>query len=398
MSPLPLLLAALVGLAHAEDDTNSSANCGVVKLFPTSHRDLLRRAATTNTNLYGAVGTAEREVLPLMHSHEGMALFSYEQHVLAGAMHVPVMAIGCESSMLMAPVDLTSSNWALAWSQGDVGVFYNASVTTVQAYGGAPMRGFGNFISSAASIYYALGAPFFPAGSNQYDNGSVTWDWIAGAEVTPGSVAIRAGYVGSNGAYFQASEKHSGAFFAAAANQGFEQLPYLRGGIERLRLEKLVDKVGQTSAYVRLLELPGAVGQVPQAQPEPDDLDTLHLSQEGMGQLIDVVTAVAWKPTPLLHELRVGVHTPHFLGIEERDDSWDFRALGGVVRMPESPLVHVEGGAKPSFRLEAVYGYDGNVFSNLELSLKYNDPEILALFPYAENALDIYFLMQFGQR
>jgi len=391
-----IALFALALPASAQDETNSSANCGVDKLLPGSGQDLLRRASTDNTNLYGAVGTAEREVLPLMHAHEGMALFSYDQHVLAGAFHVPVQAIGCESSLLMAPVDLTSSNWALAWSQGDVGVFYNASVTTVQAYGGAPMRGFGNFISSAASIYYGLAAPFFPTGSKMYDNGSVTWDWIAGAEVTPGPVAVRAGYVGSRGAYFQASERISGAFLAAAANQSFAELPYLRGGIERLRLDSVVDTIGQTSAYVRFMELPGAVGDVPTAAP-PDDLDTVHFAQEGMGSLVDVVAAVAWEPTPMLHELRLGVNTPNFTGIEDRDDTWDFRALAGVVRMPSSPLIGVEGGALPSARLEAVYGADGSVFSNIELSLKYNDPEVLALFPYAENALDLHFLMQFGQ-
>lgn len=391
-----LLLLALVAPASAQEDTNSSANCGVDKMLPGTQQDLLLRAATDNTNLYGAVGTAERKVLPLMHAHEGMALFSYEQHILAGVLQVPAQAIGCESALIMAPADLTSSNWALAWSQGDVGVFYNASVTTAQAYGGAPMRGLGGFINSAASIYYGLAAPFFPTGSNTYDNGVVTWDWIAGAEVTPGTLAVRAGYVGSRGAYFQASEKTTGGFIAAAANQSFAELPYLRGGIERLRLDAVVDVIGQSSAYLRMMELPGSVGDAPSAR-APNELDTFHVAQEGLGSLVDVVAAVAWKPTPMLHDLRLGLHTPDFLGIDDRYDSWQFRGMAGIVNMPASPLVGVEGGVRPSARLEAVYGYDGSSFSNVELSLKYNDPEVLTLFPYAENALDIYMLIQFGQ-
>jgi hypothetical protein len=99
----------------------------------------------------------------------------------------------------------------------------------------------------------------------------------------------------------------------------------------------------------------------------------------------------------MLHDLRLGVHTPDFLDSEEGEGTWQFRGMAGIVQMPESPIVGVDGGTRPSARVEATYGYDGSVFSNIELSLKYNDPVVLALFPYAENALDIYFLLQFGQ-
>lgn len=389
---IPLLLLASTAWAQS----NSSINCGAGDVFPSAQRDLMLQAATDNTNLYGAVGTAERVVLPLMHEHEGMKMLVMESHVLAGALHVPARAIGdCEDGLIRAPVDLTASNWALAWAIEDFGLFYNASVTTSYPQGAGGQRAVIDTVNTLSAIYYGLAAPFFPAGGKITDSGSVTWDWIAGAEVTPGTLAVRAGYVGSKGAYFQAAEKRSGAFIGAAANQSFAELPYLRGGIEHLVLPATAEKLGRSSLFGRKLVLPGVVGG---GQDTESDFLTGHVAQEGIFEVVDVWATYAVKPTPFFHELRLGGHTPNFLGIDEDDEGWGVRGVAGFVTMPTRLDLDVEGGRRFSGSLEAGYRTGGyGEFGRIDLHVRYNDPQVLALFPYAEDALDVYFLLSFGQ-
>lgn len=390
------MIALLLLASTAWAQSNSSINCGAGAVFPSAQRDLMKRAATDNTNLYGAVGTAERVVLPLMHEHEGMKMLILESHLLGGALHVPARAIGdCESGTIRAPVDLTASNWALAWAVEDFGIFYNASVTTAYPHGAMGQRAIIDTINTLSAIYYGLAAPFFPAGGKITDDGSVTWDWIAGAEFTPGTVAVRAGYVGSRGAYFQAAEKRSGAFFGAAANNGFADLPYLRGGVENLVIPATADKIGRSSVFGRKLVLPGVLGAGAETE---SDFWTGHVAQEGIFRVADIWATYAVQPTPFLHELRVGGHTPNFLGIDEDDEGWGVRGVAGFVTMPQRLDLDVQGGRRFSGALEAGYrANDRSSFGRMDLQLRYNDPQVLALFPYAEDALDIYFLMSFGQ-
>jgi hypothetical protein len=394
IGPLTVLVTLGSGVALAQ--SNSDPDCGIANVYPSARQDLMRRAATDNTSLYGAVGTAERKVLPAMKANEGMKMLVFEQHVLAGALAVPAMAGGpCEDEVLLAPVDLTSGNWALAWSKDDFGLFYNASITTASAYGAGAMRGFGGFISTAGVIYYGLAAPFFPSGGKVMDDGSVTWDWIAGAEYTPGTLAFAAGYVGSKGVYFNASEATTGAFFGAAANDSFAEVPYLRGGIEHLLVPKVSEKIGRSSLFGRKLVLPGAVNP---AEDEDTDFYTAHAAQEGMAGIVDLWATYALKPTPFFHELRIGGHTRNFLGIDPDEEGWGVRGTAGLVTMPEKLDLDVEGGRRFAATVETTYRVPGGgSFGLIEMSMKYNDPGVLALFPYAEDALDIYFSLQFGE-
>ena len=393
-----MILAVALGLvapAAAQDEGNSS--CGVQTIFPSAQRDLMfGQAATDNTNLYGAVGTAERVVLPAMHKHEGMGMMVFEQHVLAGATEVAVTSNSdCSRDVFRSPVDLTSSNWALAWSGEDVGVFYNAAVTNAYGAGSGALRGVYGTVSTLAGIYYGLAAPFIPTGTQSNEVSIVTFDWIAGAEVTPGTVAIRAGYVGSRGAYFQAAESRSGAFVGLAANESFAELPYARGGLERLAIPKVVDKIGRVSLFGRKLVLPGVVAD--QQDVTESNFFTGHLAQEGIAEIVDVWATYAVTPTPFFHELRVGGHTPNFLGLDDDDEGWGFRGTAGFVTMPQRIDLDVEGGRRFSGSLEAAYHLgERDEFGIIEFSLRYNDPKVLALFPYAEDALDIYFMLSFG--
>jgi hypothetical protein len=115
---------------------------------------------------------------------------------------------------------------------------------------------------------------------------------------------------------------------------------------------------------------------------------------------IDVHAAYALTPTPLVHEARVGLHTPGFHWIPDADSDEDrpvagVLVTGGVVRLPALYYYGVEGGAKKSFRAEAQANLtsDGSVMG-LNLSLRYNEPDTLATFPYAQDAWNLYFSFQ----
>lgn len=388
MSPLLAALLALGGVARAGD--NSDQNCFVDEVIPSGSTRVFQQAATDNTNLYGALGVAERKVLPMLHKHEDMGMFIYEHHVLAGATKVPARAGGaCEDSFLHAPVDLTSGSVGFAVSKQDFGIYYVASVTMAEAYGSGPTRFFLNYTVPFFSVYYGMAAPFTGALTESSDSGVYSVDYVAGVEYTPGTVAIRAAYVGSEGVYAQAAESRSGAFFGLAATERFVEIPYLRTGIERFGLDRLERRIGRSSLYGRKMELP-ALSERPEAQADRDFWSG-HIAQEGIAEYFDVVGSFAVRPSPFLHELRLGVHTEAYSDLEEMPEEWGYRAYAGVASVPPAADLGVVGGPKPSFTLEALYGLDsrGGYF-RWDFALRYNDPDVLARFPYAENAFDIY--------
>jgi len=132
---LTVVLLALT--ASARQASNDGFGCTIDKVYEGAQRQLMEQASRDNSTMYGAVGTLERVVLPGMKDNPDLFLMTFEQHVLAGVLRVPAAASGdCAHLLLDAPVDLASSNWGLAWSNDDFGVFYNASVTHAQAYGG----------------------------------------------------------------------------------------------------------------------------------------------------------------------------------------------------------------------------------------------------------------------
>lgn len=388
MSPLLAVAVLLSRPALAGD--NSDQNCGVDRILPSGSRRVMRQAAEDNSALYGAVGVAERKVLPMLHEHEDMGMFVYEHHVLLGATHVPAVAAGsCEDSYLHSPVDLASGSIAFAFSRGDLGAYYVASVTIAEAYGSGPTRFLLNYAVPFTSAFYGLAAPFLKNSSEVGGSGAYGVDYVAGAEYTPGTFAFRAAYIGSQGAYLQAAESRSGAFVGVAANEAFARLPYLRGGLQRLALPQKGDRLGVSSLFARKMELP-ALSSEPAAQ---DDRDfwSGHLAQEGMLGWLDLVGAYAVRPTPFLHELRVGAHSEDYLELKKNREGWGWGGLVGVASVPPATDLGVEGGTLPSASLQAVYGVDGRrSYFRWDISLRYNDPEVLARFPYAENALDIY--------
>jgi len=72
--------------------------------------------------------------------------------------------------------------------------------------------------------------------------------------------------------------------------------------------------------------------------------------------------------------------------------------MAGVITMPTALYYGSEGGGRFSGRVDYQLrnGGFGGEFGSIDVSLRYNDPDVLALFPYAEDALDVHFLLSFG--
>jgi hypothetical protein len=398
MRPL-LTLAALA----ASSTALAQGSCGVEQILSDASADFIRAAGADNADLYGAVSGVERNMLPLMHEvsdfgDNGIKLFVFEQRVVLGVGRAPAWVSGsdCKYGTQYAPVDMGSGNFGLAWTWGDVGLFYNASTAGTWTTSSGAMRGFSGFLGPASVIYYGLAAPFMPAGKTVNDSGAFYWDYIIGAELTPATVAIRAGYVGSSGVYVQGRESTTGLFFGAAANDAFANLPYLRAGLERLAVKKLRETLGFTSPFARRMQLPGAA-EAPAK--DRQSFTTGHLNQENLDEIIDVFASVAVKPSLFIHEARVGLHTKDwYRRAEDRDQEWSFRGVAGVLQMPEAVHYGAKGGLRPTAKFEADFALDdfGDAFGALQISARYNDPEVTDYFPYAEDALEIYFLMKMG--
>lgn len=184
---------------------------------------------------------------------------------------------------------------------------------------------------------------------------------------------------------------------SVAANEAFAALPYLKGGVQKLLLPGVGKKVGRLSAFARQMDFLNGADTGTRATDEK--LGTAHVAQEGIAELVDVHLAYAWVPTPLLHEARIGIHSPDFATTIQDSHGPKVRATGGMVRMPEDPSLQVEGGARFSGSFEVVAAsVSRRQAGRFVVAAKMNDPEVLAMFPYAEDALDVYFLLQAGQR
>lgn len=116
-----------------------------------------------------------------------------------------------------------------------------------------------------------------------------------------------------------------------------------------------------------------------------------------IARMVDLSAAYAWSPTPLLHEARIGVHSEEWHAQDAKGVQW--RGTLGMVRLPENPLLEVEGGPRLSGSIEVgTHNKSRRSMGHLVGSVKVNDPEVLAVFPYAEDAVDVYLLLQGGGR
>jgi len=171
-------------------------------------------------------------------------------------------------------------------------------------------------------------------------------------------------------------------------------IPYLRTGIDRLPLDELGMEGAMSSLFARKVRMVAPFE--PQANATQDEFAKLrdassfdrwtgHLQQLSIAKHIDVLAAADFRSGVSLHELRAGWHSEGFHRIVPTDpddevqpeEGWGIHA--GYINVPDMYYYGLQGGAKLSFSAEARAPAG-------RIKISRNDPELLAVFPFAYDA------------
>jgi len=396
-------------------DTMVDFGCTPSPIEGTVQHAIVQQAAATNAQLYGAAGFAERVLFPRMAhqtAHDGTGLvWATEVFALAGAAYVPSIerGPGCDQGVQQHRVDLFSSATGLAFGIGKTHFYYAGSLTG-HMYARRVTSG---FVPYAYGLGTAMAGPLVTVPVTYMDIGdpqgtsSLAGDYFLGLHTDAKWLTASAAFVGSTGGFAHVMGKPV-RFFAAAAVGADASLEYARAGLDRQPISK---EVGASSAFVRQLDL---ATQSPGGSPIGTTFQTAHVEQFDIAGMLDLHFAYSVRPTPQVHDVRVGLHTPVYgVGkqiLDQGEGFYDFEELtedGGLMNVPASltigqvtlpalPQYGTPGGSAISIQAEAFMVFPSSDSGGLLIAytFKANDPETLAAFPYATDALAHHFTIQ----
>jgi len=383
----------LLTVALAQNDCLSSDALPVAGT--TGYRNALT-ALRTNAVTYAATAFAEREVFPLRKEardeEEDHLVMVYEFNNLFTATRTPMVSFreDCPVDRRFAshPVDLIGANLGLMFRYKRVGGYYAAGFTlgapssrdTFQRYAGA-LAGY-----PMASVGPLMVAPLLGNRMALTGNSAMAIDSLGGVVIDAEVAEVRVGWTATSGLHLSAADPLFGLYANTVLGDRLTEVTQFELGARRFDPGKKVsDTAGHTSLFGRGLPL---------TEPEeeegerlsPERLLTGHLVQDSIGGIVDLAGAYALAPTPQLFEGRVGLHSR---GYHDRTQGTggafrtDYLIQGGVVQLPDQWYYGVEGGRHPQVRAE----FQGT-FDTLQVhaTAMINDPEVLALFPFAVGA------------
>jgi hypothetical protein len=426
MSGLVLLLLGLAGTARAQEvlpdglllDYLFSTRCAVAAAPGTPSITLVQEAQQTNAATYGALQFANDTLIPRVQAAsdeewDGEAIvFALRADNLFGVATVPAMTVpsditsDCKASdWVAAPADLMTNRLGFArqWKNG--GFFYAVSVNGYGLHTSQDTRFGAPYMLMAVNMAYAFGAPLLPAGTRVGQRFTLTWDWVGGARFTPGSLDLRAGYLGSQGFYSNIAEQRSSlfvgsAFTALPKDLSSASLPWVLAGLTRVPLpDELVEKIGRTRTFARRLRwvspvstagvANAAAAEALRAAAPSLDVWTGHIEQVGlMEDHLDVRVVGGLAPTPFLHEASVGWRSDGLTPESEFEDDFGWGISAGVVTMPAAAFYGIQPG--PKLALSATIGGEASGGGSLMGGLRLNQTELLDVHPYAVNAVSVF--------
>jgi hypothetical protein len=357
-----------------------------------------RQAIETNANAYGAVALAENTLL----AGDGKFI-GVTGHALYNVARLPAIA-ACPTDLNYGTMGLdvyaSAGGLMIPFEALDgklVGrVFYAGSVSgsLVQFPSDKYLynRIFSTEFYGAGSILTAYAAPLAPLLTRNDGIQTMVGDFVIGAEIGlpdhPDVAALRLGYVYSQGLYSNLNSKRTFLFATALLTDRFALLALARAGLERVPIQ---DMVGKTSLFGRNQVIKGTPASEPATEANAAtfgkiDLTTLHFAQDDIGGgYVGVSAALAVRPRVFLHEASLTLNLfPMDLDLGEPIRA--IRLHAGVEELPAMPWYAVDGGLQPYFDL--------TVFDSVHI--RRNSPETLLLFPYAQGATEVSFIIQFG--
>ncbi|MCA9492322.1 MAG: hypothetical protein KC621_20455 [Myxococcales bacterium] len=403
----------VIGLAQAQDDV--PFGCSASPFPGTVQEAVVAQARETNAQLYGAASFAERVLFPRIQQQVANDVKSFvwasEVGTMAGVAYVPSHEIGadCDIGDRNHRVDLFGSSTGMALNLGRVQLYYAGSLTG-HLYAKRVVSG---FVPYGYALGTALGGPFVTVPTTYLgrvsDDGtsSLAGDYFLGVHADLELAYASAAYIGSTGGFLNVTGKPVRLFVSAAI--GLDGVPYVKSGMDR---QKTYEPAGFTSAFVRSqsFEAPPVDDQPGGSTP----FRTAHFDQTDIAHVLDLHFAYAVTPEPLVHDLRIGLHTPVYgLGKQILGEGEGFYAFedmtrgkgilgvpisleAGQVELPPLPYYGQPGGKYIHLRLEAFMIFPGSNTGGtlLMYTFKVNDPETLAAFPYAVDALTHYLSIQ----
>lgn len=422
MIPLLAALAEAAGVETCEFNYPIAGSAGFANA---------QEGRQTNRNTYSAANFAERALIDDSPAFQ----WSMEWNATLNAARVPTLCgdtdLTNKARLYEDSLDLYASNLAVSFETKSVGAFYSASVTQ-------SVMGMRYFVlpTMLIQLYPLVSAPFVGIWQRGDGVSSYSLDWIGGAHVDTKWFGARVGYTGIGGLYGSFDERTIGLFGTTAIPFGQTISPwdFLSTGLDRFDVGRfgandVAKYVGMTSFFFRDLpfgeeldSLAGGGGGEEEAEAKRvpaayvlggaqgdvfgdtfEDLTsvrlrTLHFKQQNIYGWFDVDISYALAPKVQIFDGMVAVHSPGYVSGRlidkaERRSSLEpgFLVKLGVVNLPPQYTLGVEGGTYFSARAE---WRTRHAFYFMAL---FNDPEQLALYPFATNAFTVRVVGSLGQ-
>ncbi len=378
----------------------------------TVERNATSAASAANARIYGAVGFLENVLLPTMKTSPDGWTIGAESNSVQGVAHAPAESDGACSTTLFGDgpdscpytrvdIDTFSSTGGWGYRTGAFSLFYSAGWTGSRLTEPGVEFAYPFWVGSLAGMgfFNTYSAPFQTGPLKLYDGfGALVEDsqqaYIVGAATELFGVEGRVGFVASdegNGLFLSGAERSINFGASAVLQKELGDLPYAKFGLDKSPIVgSLLGFEGETplltSIYARRLFLP-ATSLAEGADPVGQVQWSGHLEQHnlpigaGNYMLADVALSLAAAPAVRFQHVNVSFH-PGKIQAGELDIEAGARFSIGYVRHPEMRFYGLDGGGALSWGLELYSPY-------FTFSISRNDPDMLAKFPQAHNAMNI---------
>lgn len=400
------MITAWVATASAQFFSSPKNQCSVDDAFPiagTSGFDNALLALRTNAATYSASSFAEKHALRSIALGErgtDVGVVQMEANLHWGVTRVPVYQEDatygeCPAEYVLGtrPVDMYAYNLGLAFRWHRVGAFYASSVTLGYPAELAYLRMYQTMGSLVTVPFMSVAVPLTGSFQTQTGASAYAQDFVAGVLVDLEVADLRAGYTQSRGWYLSGQDRYVGAFGSLVLRDGFTLVGQARGGLERTPLPEAVEKVvGRPSIFARSLPLtePTDTPDTPDDQRTQLSLLTGHVAEEGLFRRVDVRFSYAFAPVVQVNDAAVAVHDPEWYvagdgGTPSARIHWYGEA--GIVGVPPQYYYGLPGATLIQARA-VVQGQLGEEGTGV-VTLMFNDPEQVALYPFARNSLAV---------
>lgn len=387
-----VLLAALLGAQPALAQSGLDVFCeNGAPIQGTIPLNVMYGAFDRAAQVYGAVHLVEDRLLKQLRKGPSSFAFAYDTAGVLGAIDVPT----CVGRSVRG--DLAAGGMGFGYRWGPVSLYYAGTTTWLSFFEATmPARIIG---SNGFPILGSLASPiavFLPR--VDFDEFSVSADFILGAGLHLPFVDLLAGFVASRGLYAGIFQGDTRLFAGGALSDGFERLPYARFGISDLDWilgPEVVSIVGSTELYAERVEyaaLPDASvarEDYGEASAVLFDYWTAHLNQRGIaGGLFDLKAAMIVHPEVELFDATLSWRITCF---DEGDECYvPLIVTGGVMHKPTTWFYGTDGGYLP--RAEVRIGREN--LGGITIGL--NDPAVATVFPFAYNAVFVRVMFSVG--